>query len=199
MYDALQTVKLQPQLQIGECWYRALLPRVPKFVLQLAVFFRSYHSHDREFEAWSYHDLGDAVPRYKCSRTRNRAILECARSTIRGPTWRFHQPHHKALPYRHALIWKNSLLLKTLTEHTTATNWYMIGPYRVFARLHWNHECFVLIMRFIELVYNTEVFIKKKPEGRCRVADTQTLFITLLEIRAVLNSAFWMFKSIRVT
>ena len=37
--------------QHGEYWCRALLRRVPKFVLQLTVFFRSYYGHDREFEA----------------------------------------------------------------------------------------------------------------------------------------------------
>ena len=42
--------------------------------------------------------------------------LESARSTIRGPTWRFHQPHQKVLPYRHALNWKNSPLSKTNTR-----------------------------------------------------------------------------------
>ena len=43
--------------------------------------------------------------------------LESARFTIREPTWRFHQPHHQALPCRHALNWKNSSLSKTLTNN----------------------------------------------------------------------------------
>ena len=37
MYDALQIMILQLRLQVGEC--RFLFRRVPKFVLQLAVFF----------------------------------------------------------------------------------------------------------------------------------------------------------------
>mgnify|MGYP005986279839 CR=1 FL=1 len=50
MYDALQAVKLQLQLQVDECSCRALFRRVPKFVLQLAVFFLYCHGNDREFE-----------------------------------------------------------------------------------------------------------------------------------------------------
>ena len=62
IYDALQTVKPQLQLQVGECCCRALLRHVPKFVLQLAVFFWFYHGYDCEFKVRRYHDLGDAVP-----------------------------------------------------------------------------------------------------------------------------------------
>ena len=42
MYDALKNCETPTS---------AAIRRVPKFVLQLAVFFRCYHGHDREFEA----------------------------------------------------------------------------------------------------------------------------------------------------
>ena len=73
MYDVLQSVKLQLQLQFGEYWYRALLRRVPKFVLQLAVFFRSYHDHDCELR-FKGTMISEMLYWCKCSRTRNRTI-----------------------------------------------------------------------------------------------------------------------------